>query len=150
MREFFRGWKRKIGVLTLLLACALTTGWMRSFYVCDDIRIPGRDPAFHLFFTLPNWFGWVLVENPDGGISPQNRSVRTSSIVRARHHSHRPYHFIYGNVGPDSEWARAMEACPHLYVSFSWIAIPLTMLSGWLLLSKRPPGLQASRTSLAA
>lgn len=30
MREFFRGWKRKIGVVTLLMACLFLAGWLRS------------------------------------------------------------------------------------------------------------------------
>jgi len=31
MKEFFRGWKRKVGVFTLLMACALMCGWFRSW-----------------------------------------------------------------------------------------------------------------------
>ena len=37
MSEFFRGWRRKIGVATLLLACLLTCGWVRSFRLGDFI-----------------------------------------------------------------------------------------------------------------
>ena len=31
MGEFFRGWRRKAGLVTLAMACLLATGWMRSY-----------------------------------------------------------------------------------------------------------------------
>ena len=30
MREFFRGWKRKVGVVALAMACVFMVGWFRS------------------------------------------------------------------------------------------------------------------------
>src|SRR4051812_18429979 len=30
MQEFFRGWRRKLGVVTLVIACILAAGWGRS------------------------------------------------------------------------------------------------------------------------
>ena len=35
MREFFRGWRRKIGVVTLLMALVAMGGWVRSLYSVD-------------------------------------------------------------------------------------------------------------------
>ena len=35
MAEFFRGWKRQVGVVTLLVACLLTAGWVRSTLLAD-------------------------------------------------------------------------------------------------------------------
>jgi len=35
MREFFHGWRRKIGVVTLVMACVLMVGWVRSPETCD-------------------------------------------------------------------------------------------------------------------
>lgn len=37
MREVLSGWKRKLGVLALLLACVLTTGWVRSSRTVDNL-----------------------------------------------------------------------------------------------------------------
>ena len=31
MRDFFRGWMRKAGCVTLVMACVLTSAWLRSF-----------------------------------------------------------------------------------------------------------------------
>lgn len=136
MRGFFRGWRRKLGCVTLLLACVVTGWWIRSFYICDDIRVPGRTPAFHLFFTLPNWFGWVWVENADGGVPPRYRSGKTAYSTTVHEYSYRPYRFVYGNVDPKHPLAQTMEAGPHFYLSYWMVVLPLTLLSAYLLLSK--------------
>lgn len=118
------------------MACAVMGMWIRSFCLYDDIRIPSRDPAFHLFFTLPNWCGWVLVENADRAIQPQNRVGRTQYVTRSHQYSYRPYRFIYGNLAPTHPLATAMESCPHCYVSFWSVVIPLAALSAYLILWK--------------
>jgi hypothetical protein len=50
MRDFFYGWRRKAGVVTLVMACALTGAWLRS------------ETEFHCF-TLPanSWAHVTLV-----------------------------------------------------------------------------------------
>jgi len=43
MGEFFKGWRRKIGVLTLVMACVMMGAWVRSFGRMELIHIcPGR------------------------------------------------------------------------------------------------------------
>lgn len=37
MSEYFKPWRRKIGVLTLLIASMFTAGWIRSSTVEDEI-----------------------------------------------------------------------------------------------------------------
>ena len=37
MREFFRGWRRKLGCLLLILATATATAWCRSLIVRDQL-----------------------------------------------------------------------------------------------------------------
>lgn len=41
MHEFFRGWKRKTGCVTLAMACVLTVGWIRSYDTEDVITVFG-------------------------------------------------------------------------------------------------------------
>lgn len=31
MHDFFNGWRRKVGVATLVMACVFTAGWVRSY-----------------------------------------------------------------------------------------------------------------------
>lgn len=37
MRQFFRGWRRKAGVVTLILACLVMAAWMRSQWVQGQV-----------------------------------------------------------------------------------------------------------------
>jgi hypothetical protein len=47
MHDFVKGWKRKVGVVTLVMACVLTAAWVRSLTVMDTVWIPARgDEAF--------------------------------------------------------------------------------------------------------
>lgn len=39
MDTFFHGWRRKMGCVTLLMACALTVGWVRSHVRYDIINL---------------------------------------------------------------------------------------------------------------
>lgn len=39
MREFFIGWRRKVGCITLVLALAMTGMWLRSMTVFDAVNI---------------------------------------------------------------------------------------------------------------
>jgi hypothetical protein len=38
MREFFHGWRRKLGVVILVIACALMGMWMRSRVTFDQVQ----------------------------------------------------------------------------------------------------------------
>ena len=40
MGEFFKGWRRKIGVVTLLMALAFMAGWVRSLSNMDIVCLP--------------------------------------------------------------------------------------------------------------
>ena len=37
MPEFFQGWKRKVGVVTLVIACVFAAAWIRSLLVKDRV-----------------------------------------------------------------------------------------------------------------
>lgn len=59
MREFFRPWKRKLGVVTLLLACAITAVWIRSLGVSDSVFYPANS-------RLPPRYNDVSVQDSSG------------------------------------------------------------------------------------
>lgn len=74
MRELFRGWKRKLGVVTLLLACVSTAGWVRSFYSKDSI-VTIRTP------NLPDRRGYLSA----GWISSEQGNIeRVTSLAVGR------------------------------------------------------------------
>ncbi|MDB5344825.1 MAG: hypothetical protein JWP89_3202 [Schlesneria sp.] len=45
MKAFFRGWRRKAGIITLLMACASSSVWLRSFVTTDWLTVPGGKRA---------------------------------------------------------------------------------------------------------
>lgn len=58
MREFFQGWRRKAGLLTLLVACLFMTGWVRSLVVQDRIEFT----KFTGLAKKDNWLAGVATE----------------------------------------------------------------------------------------
>ena len=40
MGEFFHGWRRKSGLLTLLIACVFMIGWIRTYFITDLVSAP--------------------------------------------------------------------------------------------------------------
>ena len=57
MREFFKGWRRKVGCVTLVIACAFTGAWLRSMFICDlvDFAIENHQ---HEFFSVHGHLLW--------------------------------------------------------------------------------------------
>ena len=55
MGEFFRGWRRKIGMLTLMLALVFMGGWVRSLVVRDDLMVStGKESTAYLSSLQPD------------------------------------------------------------------------------------------------
>ena len=55
MGDFFKPWRRKIGVVTLVFACLVAGGWVRSLTVREVISIPLQDSEeiFFWFLVVP-------------------------------------------------------------------------------------------------
>lgn len=130
MREFFRGWRRKLGVVTLVMACGFMAAWIRSLRTIDigtlcliqphvvGITSTQRGIEFHYERNKPEmlghrsgWYSYVRA-------NPSDRSLES----------------ILQEMMLDTLWDSAVSPIPH------WlIVLPLTLLSAWLLLSKQPP-----------
>ena len=61
MHTFFHGWRRKTGVITLVMACVLWCGWMRSRSKLDTVSIPILN-RFHLLASAHGELGWLSVD----------------------------------------------------------------------------------------
>jgi len=46
MGEFFKAWRRKIGLLTLVVACVFTAGWVRSYVILYTFEIVARKTKY--------------------------------------------------------------------------------------------------------
>ena len=49
MREVFKGWPRKGGVATLVMACVVTSIWARSYHATDIVTLPDPDRGICYF-----------------------------------------------------------------------------------------------------
>jgi hypothetical protein len=68
MREFFRGWRRKLGCVTLGLACVVTVFWLRSLATPNEsLFFPDKsaDPgSFAGIATRPNTLVILKYDSP--------------------------------------------------------------------------------------
>lgn len=68
MGEFFKGWRRKAGLVTLVMACVLMVGWMRSYASRDLLRVhvPYRYACcVHYFESFRGVLGWSNKRSSD-------------------------------------------------------------------------------------
>lgn len=130
MREFFRGWRRKVGAATLVIACLVTSAWVRSQSMADDIFFTVGDRRHHLRSAYDRffWGGWP---------------------AEGRHGVHRSSDRIEDLEAADFNWGLYWfrETPPnssiHWTTPYSNVTPILTLLSAWLLLSKPRPAAKA-------
>jgi hypothetical protein len=151
MGGFFNGWKRKVGVLTLLMALLLMAGWVRSNLRFDQvtidcvphqIRVGAIDGMLFLLIATPEF------DRPPAGPLFEWNSVKSS--LASPNGVPLPYDpwRVY-DVGWRWDWAgfhfgegespMQMMIREHLksyFVPYWSIVIPLTLLSAYLLLTK--------------
>ena len=155
MGEFFRGWRRKIGVVTLMMALVLMGGWVRSMSVEDVLKFPSAEGFCFCTFEHER-ISWGELTGPDSEITAKRltqwkwlsgRIDLHSGIGPTNTSDHKFYYYEH-----DWKWdlcgfyfaeghGKLTGPCPstrlRLYVIPYWsIVIPLTLISLWLLLSK--------------
>ena len=57
MRSFFKGWRRKTGVVTLVMACVFAGEWMRSYERHDRV-IVFFPASFHTVYSHQGCLVW--------------------------------------------------------------------------------------------
>src|SRR5262245_3802284 len=64
MREFFKGWRRKVGCVTLVMALASLGLWTRSFQSDDAITISivSRTHMVRSWTGLVSWYSWNVLK----------------------------------------------------------------------------------------
>lgn len=127
MMGYFKPLRRKLGVLTLVIACLFTLGWMRSGFRFDELTFS----AFGIRFDAVSAKN-LLCLSLNGG-----EWWRPLELISLPH--------IHPKDGDDCfEWWKGFviqhqkaEKYGALYQIPYWtIVIPLTLLSAWLLVSK--------------
>jgi hypothetical protein len=149
MREFFHGWRRKEGCVTLVMACALMAEWDRSREIGDSLYLSFGGTANWILVSVDSSLLWVKREFPGS---------QETSMPFAHFESHdflppsRFYHvfniddvqwqwylmgFGFGDL-QETGWSHGYKHTL-LMVPYWSIVLPVTLQSARLLLSKPKP-----------
>ena len=158
MMEVFRGWKRKVGFCTLLMACVFSACWFRSYSTNDTISLPVGGTTY-LQVASSNqrlMFGFVLMTTIDGdgierlplwianptefaGVGRQQWRIATFGD----RHVDKFFDKSLSNIGRGRMWLLIRNRSSQFSIDYKyvatlywWFVLPLTLLSAWLLLSK--------------
>lgn len=162
MRDFFKGWNRKAGVVTLALTLLLLVGWIRSNDQCDilvwtfnqsryginslgnRICLSRQTPAPDPEFSRPFDYGPVKLSmvggfrdrdrNADGAFQPFDPIKRyDGSVCSVRWRW--DWIGLHAGVADQQDGTTRLRIDTCVFPHWS-IVIPLTLFSAWLLLSK--------------
>lgn len=118
MLNFFKGWKRKAGVVTLAIALLFAGGWIRSLCWIDVLTLNCGEHTNIISFDQDLGFG------VDCGLEQKNEF--TAFIDNCRNSLFRWSAY--------REWYVRCKS--GVIVPYWSLVLPLTLLSAWLLLSK--------------
>ena len=113
MGEFFRGWRRKAGLVSLAMACLLMATWFRSHVVTPQTAFLGTCPESIEFL------GFEIIS--DNG-----------SLELFDTNGFEEIHFQL----PSGQTIMTEQNLPLLEVPYLWLVLPLSLLSAWLILAK--------------
>ena len=149
MGEFFKGWRIKIGVMTLVMACVFLGGWVRSRSTVDLMTLYYAKSNC-IFVSGGERFLFVLgdkqvqSETNDRDEGVDYRIARwpdaTKKLTTHWHSLNASTVKVYL-----SRINRDTIISSYMMVPYWSIIIPLTLMSAWLLLSK-PRKLRQSTT----
>ena len=124
MGEFFRGWRRKVGCVTLLMACVFMSAWVRSMMIGDFLHRTGTGNGFIEAESSNGFLIWWSSSKPLFTKQPPPLCWVTGNLSNSlKIQEQWPLIRQFGN--------RSFVAVPY------WsVVIPLTLLSAYLLFSK--------------
>jgi hypothetical protein len=148
--RFMNGWRRKVGLVTLLMACVFAGTWVRSHWshgsLLEITRRHNEHDQQDRLVSLPGEVVWAAARNLNashsfteffGSLSLGDGESSYGDLVCGIPITWRRnlIGFRYGD-GLDAE---GDNACSILIIRYWLIVIPLTLISVWLLLSKPCP-----------
>jgi hypothetical protein len=139
MGNFFHGWRRKVGLLTLVMACLFMAGWVRSsiFHDSAGFEEAGRLDALGSYQGRI-YMMQIIANGKDRNKPSQSKFVWSSVTLsdprnRMLHLPKIKWHF-YGTRMREMTDDRLRIVVSE--VSYWLVAIPLTLISLLLFLSK--------------
>ncbi len=162
MGDSFKGWRRKIGALTLVMAYVFAMGWVRSRYIEDRLFMRPTKSTLVLLKTNDAGYLFVVAHNSEEHI----RQFVPGWTCRNAPHFHSEglpeddLDFSDGSwhiwrcgflVGESDDYCHLGIFSPAKYciVPYWSFVIPLTLLSAYLLLTKSQPSKRVPRESQA-
>ena len=156
MGAYFKPWRRKIGVVTLVMACVFMGGWLRSLWICDSVFFV-KDGNLYSLNSANGKIDWKIdfVEKPDVTVTwmrrplePYLRTTEEFSKLEAAKKAKlqklqkellaKPERLnteMGQRIAADLD--TRIKRLQQRWVASYWsIVIPLTLISLWLLLSK--------------
>jgi hypothetical protein len=142
MGTCFKGWRRKLGVITLLVALASMAGWLRSGLVRDDFDIP--------FTADPEGETWWGFSSANQSMTLYRFDTRDAAYSNSAAGSIQQVGFTLDSNQADESPQEPVAAMPPMGIDFTFevepipivtlpiwsIAIPLTLVAAYLLLAK--------------
>lgn len=134
MKEFFHGWRRKVGLVTLVMACLFLCGWFRSFVICDSLGWSMSAPASPIWGVSASGELFLVAEIPVGwGTFKPSRSLWETM----------PAEPLDRMIASDTKWSFRCFGFGYARNQFQFIMFPywsiilsLTFLSAYLILWK--------------
>ena len=146
MREFFKGWRRKLGCALLLMATAAASGWCRSLSVQDRFKHvsvknnPVGDMRIRQLTSESGILCWEAFEHfedflasavPQSGwtsrpIDPEDDGSWANFCQQRYRWA--GFEFAHGSLGRARIWTWS--------VPYWSLAVPPTVAAGWLILWK--------------
>jgi hypothetical protein len=133
MHPFFLGWRRKAGVVTLVMALASMAAWIKSGTAGDVVHISTRR-HYHMFFSAAGRLYWWSMTNESG-------------VCRVLWHDENTADELVGVLDKDRPKFQSQVSLDFHERSFAYLnlTIPLTMISAYLIL--RPGHKQKTQTA---
>ena len=138
MSDFFHGWRRKVGCATLTLALVFIAGWVRSYHYSDQLSLPSIHPRLEgCLQALNGTFRWIQFADaePSGWIVSLSSEFEGNEMIPENiPWKTRFMGLHFGNHGDPqaTSWTTNNIWC----CSYLTLAVPMTLLSAFLLLSK--------------
>lgn len=150
MEEFFRGWKRKLGLVTLMLACASMAGWLRSSFARDYAFFLNDNYTTNRLVSFNGSIAWERFHQ--AGEKRLTRLQFSEAEVLLEYDQRRTCEWnwmflgfgqgtyksedldLYKQSNPDLPFEGLTQSIR--VIPYWSVVLPLTLLSTWLLLSK--------------
>lgn len=151
MTEFFRDWRRNIGVITLMVALLGMGGWVRGLWAVDMFFYQSDWQTLHALYSSPAGFGWTALHErtPNRAFGGLSVGMCSLEMMTAAGHSNWIHPFDWKHTDPSSQWSgiyagtmyaespRSLVEERTWIVRYPSIVIPLTLVSFCLLVRIR-------------